>query len=58
MEQKMNETRACDEAMDRASWRSVGGLASAWADRVAVVRLARAAADDAARAAAMGIAAE
>lgn len=58
MEQKMNDQRPCDDAMERTAWRSVGGIAAAWVDRVAVVRMAQAAADDAVRAAAMGIAAE
>ena len=39
MEQTMNRDEG--EAEGRASWRSVGALASGWADRVATVRLAR-----------------
>ena len=58
MEQTMNEPRPQDAPPERTSWRSVGGLASAWADRVTLARQARAAGDDGALAAGMGIAAE
>lgn len=41
MEQTMNQDRSGEEADARASWRSIGALAGGWADRVAVVRMAR-----------------
>lgn len=54
----MNRDAARDEDA-RTSWRSVGSLAGGWADRVAVVRLARAAGTpDADLAARLGLAAE
>lgn len=58
MEQTMNLTQARDEDA-RASWRPIGGLAGAWADRVAAVRLARSASEPTADLAArLGLAAE
>lgn len=41
MEQTMNKDQAAEEE-GRTAWRSVGAIAGAWADRVAVVRMARA----------------
>lgn len=40
MEQTMNSNPDPDE---RTAWRAIGALAGGWADRVAVVRMARAA---------------
>ena len=57
MEQKMNQ--GVDEPENRISWRAIGALAGSWADRVAVVRMARAAGEPAADIAArLGLAAE
>lgn len=55
MEHSTNRT---DDAEVRTPWRSVGSLAAAWADRVAVVRLARESLDRDAPAARLGLAAE
>ncbi len=47
MEQTMNQGTGRDEAEDRGAWRPIGPLAGSWADRIAVVRLARAAGEPA-----------
>ena len=56
MEQTTNRT--AEDPEGRTAWRSIGALASGWADRVAVVRLAREALDREAPAARLGLAAE
>lgn len=43
MEQTMNQDAGRDDVDGRASWRPIGALAGSWADRIAVVRMARAA---------------
>lgn len=59
MEQKLNHDVGHDEAEDRASWRPIGALTGSWADRIAVVRMARAAGEPAADLATrLGLAAE
>lgn len=59
MEQKMNQDHGQDEAGTRASWRSIGALAGGWTDRVAIVRMARAAGEGSGEVAArLGLAAE
>ena len=58
MEQTTNHTESL-EADERTSWRAVGAIAGAWADRIAVVRMARAAGEDASSLAMrLGLAAE
>lgn len=58
MEQTMNQD-ASHEVEGRISWRPIGALAGSWADRVAVVRMARAAGEPAADLAVrLGLAAE
>ena len=56
MEQTTN--RSAEEPDGRTAWRSIGALAGGWADRVAVVRLARESLDRDAPAARLGLAAE
>jgi hypothetical protein len=59
MEQTMNQDEQRDEAEGSGSWRPIGALAGSWADRIAVVRMARAAGEPAADLAArLGLAAE